>query len=206
MKNKAGVFGLSLLFLVTLSGILFSNQRPNLRIYGGISLPQEGQIKSGLSSGFGFSLPLTKSFLFQLDFGYWKCQVESRPGRLYEGELFFAPLLFSFHFIARISGILKPYVFIGSGYAFNHFKMGSYVSIPEVTIDQSIQNGFLIQGGAGMALSMAKRLDAFFELDYLYREGKGKTTFSDMNLGIFQEEFSLNLSSLGVKIGIKYLF
>lgn len=179
-------------------------QKSSVHVYAGMVIPGEESIKSGFHTAFGFSYPLAERIIFSFDFTYWKSNVEEDEGKLFNGTLSVTPFTVSLQYTLIKESDITPYVFFGTGFVFTNFKMEDYISIPEVTITQEINNGLSFHFGTGVNLKVTDSLALFTEILYLYRKAKGETTISDMNFGVNSEEFSLNLSSFLFQIGIKY--
>jgi hypothetical protein len=205
MKKKIIILGTILFFFLSLQG-LAQGQRSSFHANVGIAFPKEENIKSGFESGFGFSLPLSKKMSLAFDFGYWKSTVHEKLGKLFNGKLSINPFLFSLHYALAAEKFVVPYIFLGSSLIFTTFKIGKYISIPEITINQKVENGIGVHLGSGANVKLTMNLALFGEISYLYRKAKGKTIITDMNFGVSTKEFSINLGSLQVGLGMKYFF
>jgi len=182
------------------------DQKRSVHAQAGVALPQAENIRSGFVTGFGLSLPLGRGLALTFDFSYWKSTTENQPGKLMEGKLEITPFLISLEYFPLKRMGINPYFMVGGGFVFSSFKIGQYISIPEVTIRQKIASGPGALLGVGAAVSIVKNLFLFGEAKYLYRQAKGKTIITDMNRGTLTEEFSVDLGSFILHSGIKYYF
>ena len=206
MKPKKAAFILIIsLFLAGAENLAWA-QRFIVHANGGFSFPQEGNMKSGLESGFGFAYILNKKVAAFFDFGFWKSEVEEEPGKLLDGKLSVTPFLFSLQYYFYEKRDFNPYIFAGIGYIFYDFKLKDIITIPEITITQKVENGLGFQAGLGAQVKILDRLSIFGEALYLYHKAEGITTISDLNFGTTTEEFSLNTSTSLIRLGIRYIF
>lgn len=193
---------LCLLFL-TLSGFS-QEQKFNFWAGAGYSIPQSENINSGFESGFGLAIPLSRKISFSLDFSHWKSDVNEEAGKLMAGKLSVNPFLISLHISLFQRKAFTPFIFLGGGIIFTSFRLNEFISIPEITIKQKIENGIGLYGGTGGILNLSKNFSLFSEIGYIYRKATGITTTIDLNFGKTTKEFSLNLNSLFLRLGIKY--
>lgn len=177
---------------------------PNFHVCLGLASPTAKNIKNGFQSGFGFSLPLSNRTAVAFEFDYWKSGVTEEPQGFLDGDLSLTPLFISFCYFLSADKPFTPYVFLGTGYFFANFKVGSIVTIPEVTITQKVSNGLGLHLGAGSSVKLTRNLALFGEAAYLYRKGGAETVITDMNFGISREKFDVDLSSTAFRFGIKY--
>lgn len=204
MFQKTKYFTVVCAALLLTSPLIGENPRGSLHINGGFSMVLKENIDSGFKTGFGFSSPLLKNTWITLDFGYWKSNVHEVPGELYSGTLSMAPFQVSICYNLLETKQLTPYVFGGTGIIFAHLKIEDSITIPEVSIDQEVNDGISFHAGVGSLLRINKDISLFGEACFLYRKGEGITTITDMNTGESTENFPLNLNSLVFSIGIKY--
>jgi hypothetical protein len=201
-KTKYGIIILAVLFFS--SPLLAQNPQGSVHVNGGLSWFLKENIDSGFETGFGFSFPLFHKNSLVFNFGYWKSSVHKEADGLYSGTLSMAPFQASLYYhILEIKGFI-PYVFGGAGMIFTHFKMEDLVTIPEVSIDQKVNNGVSFHAGAGSHLKINKHLALYSEICFLYRKAEGTTTITDMNKGVSIEKFPLNLNSFALRFGIRY--
>lgn len=194
--------------LLILSLFLFLNQgmAQKLSVMGnvGFSLPKAKNFDSGLESGFGFVLSLHQKISLAFEFGYWKSQVDEETDRLFNGDLSVNPFFLSFHYSPFNKNKLTPYILLGACMIFNKFKIGDIITIPELTINQKIENGIGFQAGIGSTFKATNNYSVFVEAVYFFHKTTGITTFSDLNFGTTTEEFSLDLNSLILRVGLKF--
>lgn len=203
MKDKITIFAIVIFMLLSIQSFVWSEMF-SFHANGGLSLPKEKNINSGFETGFGFAFPINKKISISFNFGFWKSGVEAGAGKLMKGKLTVTPFLASIHYCLFEKKIFIPYFFVGAGYVFNSFKIGEYITIPEVKITQKIEAGPAFQAGLGSQILISRKLALFAEAFYLYRQAEGTTTISDMNFGLSSEKFTLNMSSFFIGLGIKY--
>lgn len=172
----------------------------------GVVSPAHNSIHSSLTAGLGIALPVKESISVSLDLGFWKSSVDTEPHKFYEGKMTLLPVLASFRYSFLPDKKINPYVFIGPGYVFAHFKMKDIITIPEVTIDQTIENGFCVHAGVGTIIRISESLGVNAGGFYFNRKSMGTTTISDLNLGKILEKFSVRLHALIFQVGIEYFF
>jgi hypothetical protein len=164
-----------------------------------------GQLKGAVQTDFGFSLNVTKKISLFLDFCYWKSPVDQQAQSvLLAGDVILTPLLGGIRFDPLPGGFFSPYLFGGIGYVVSTYRMGEIFSIPEVTIMQKLKSGIGFQGGAGVMFRISESIGLFVEGLFIGRNATGTTTVRDLNLGLSSEDFSLNLNTLTVRVGLKY--
>ncbi|MFW6123610.1 MAG: hypothetical protein ACOC5G_00140 [Acidobacteriota bacterium] len=204
MASKIKCYAVAFTVLLLISPLFAENPKLSLHINGGLCWMLKKNIDSGLKTGFGFSVPVVEKTTLTFDFGFWKSGVQEETGGLYDGTLTMAPFQASLYYTLFETRRFAPYVFGGTGIVFSHFKAEDIISIPEVSIDQKVNNGISLHAGAGSFLKINKRIAFYGEACFFYRKGEGSTTYTDMNFGKSTKNFSLDLSSLVFSIGIKY--
>jgi hypothetical protein len=204
MAQKVKCLVVAMTVVLLTSPLMAENSSGSLHINGGFCWMLKENIDSGLKTGFGFSVPLLKNTALILDFGYWKSSVHEEPDNFFDGTLSMAPFQASLYYILFETQRLAPYVFGGTGFIFSHFEIEDLITIPEVSIEQKVNNGISFQAGVGSFLRINNSISLYGEACFLYRKGEVTTTITDMNFGESKENFSLNLSSLVLSIGIKY--
>jgi len=187
-----------------LSPLMAQNPRNSVHLNGGYGCMLKENIDSGFKTGFGFSVPLLEKTALTFDFGFWKSGVQEETGGLFDGTLIMAPFQASLSYTLFETKRFAPYVFGGTGFIFSRFKMEDIVTIPEISIDQKVNNGVIFKAGAGSLLRLNKNIAFYGEACFFYRKAEGTTTITDINNGESKESFSLNLNSLVFSIGIKY--
>jgi len=201
-RTKYGIIILAVLFFS--SPLLAQNSQGSVHVNGGLSWVFKENIASGFETGFGFSVPLFNKTSLVFNFGYWKSSVNEEADGLYSGTLSMAPFQASLYYHILESKGFVPYVFGGAGMIFTHIDMEDLITIPEISINQKVNNGVSFHGGAGSLLKLNDHLALFGEVCFLYRKAEGTTTITDMNNGTSTEKFPLNLNSLVLRFGIKY--
>jgi outer membrane protein W len=157
-------------------------------------------------SGLLFNLKIGNNFMIEIDSGNWKSQVKEK-NNLYPGELSVTPILVSGIFIYPIKDSLYPYFSIGFGYYFNHFQISEeIITIPEIKINQDIEDSFGFQTGLGIDYIIASTLALNLDVKYCWISPKGETIITYIDDKVNQEIFNLNLNNLLYRICIKIYF
>lgn len=201
-KIKILTIALSLIFLCFQAPAYA--QSLSFHVHGGMALPQEGNIESGFETGFGFSYSIDKKISLTFDFSYWRSDVSKDHPDLYDGELSVTPFLVSLQYSLLEEAAVIPYIFAGTGFIFSNFEIGDIITIPEISINQKVENGISFYCGAGGRIKFTSNLALLTEITYLFRDATGETTITDMNFGVSKEGFSIDMSSLVLRVGIKY--
>jgi len=183
-------------------------EMPNLSFQAklGFMSPAKDYIHSSLTAGLGIIFPVKDNASISLDLGFWKSSVDTEPHKFYEGKMTLMPVLASLRYSLLHDKTINPYVFIGTGYVLAYFKMEDIITIPEITINQTIENGFCLQAGAGTVIRISESLGMTAEGFYFHRKTAGTTTISDLNFGMSSENFSVRLHAFIFQIGMKYFF
>jgi hypothetical protein len=176
----------------------------SVEIQAGAGIPTEDYLNTYVASGFGLTIHLKKKLSLSFDLGYWRSTAEEVPDKFHDGHLKAFPLLASLQFFLSRQNRGNPYLFLGGGYIFCSFEMENIITIPEITIDQSVKNGPCLEGGLGIDVPLSRTLGVFAEAFYFYRKTSGITTITDLNFGKSTREFPLNLQAWIFQIGIKY--
>ncbi len=190
-----------------LGGPVFAQSRkPCLFAQGGGAFHEENNLRPGLETGFGFSYPLGKRFSLCLEFVYWKSESREFRTKLYNGVLTLSPVLLSLQYDFLRNTFFFPYAFVGGGYLFTRFKIGSYVSIPEVKIDQRVEEGPAFYTGLGARIALSETWSFMSEAAYIVRNAPGETIINDMNLGVTREKIWVNIHVVFLKFGLRFYF
>jgi len=189
---------------IILLAFMLSTADSAVEVQAGIGIPSEDCLHTHVVSGFGITFPLKQRLFLSLDLGYWKSTVEEVPNKFYDGHLKAFPLLASLQFFLSRQKRVNPYAFLGAGYIFCSFEMEEIITIPEITIDQSVKNGLCFKAGLGIDVAISQSIRIFTEATYFHRKTMGITTISDLNFGTSTEEFPVKLHSWIFQIGIKY--
>lgn len=196
---------LSFICVCLLSYLCFSqSERPALQLNGGLIIPKEENLQSGLESSFGLALPLGKNISLAVEFAYAKSSTKEEGNKLHNGTLTLTPFLIAVQYEFCQEKSFSPYFSLGAGYIFSSFKIGSYISIPEIRINQKVKSGIGCQFGGGVRFKLTKALSLLCEADYFIRRASAETIISDMNFGVSFKYFSIDLNALLLKLGLKY--
>lgn len=206
MKEKIKVS--ILLWVFFTAGVQgFSQQRKTSFHAGGlVAFSGQENIHPKPGSSFGFTISVIKNFSLSVDFFYWRNDVDEVIGGLYKGQLNLTPIMLSVQYNILKGNVFSPYVFLGTEYVFSSFKMGEYNFIPEISIKQDIKNGIGVHAGIGGLINIKEPLSLFAEALYLFRKSTIETTITDLDLGTRTEFSPLDLSSMILRIGIKYSY
>ena len=175
-----------------------------LHLHGGGVYPSEANLNNTFSTGFGFSFYLLKNLPFTFDFIGWKSDVDERIGHLHDGKLTSTLFLLSGQYIFFPEKRISPFLFVGSGIMFNNFEIGTYYSIPEITLSQKVEGGPVLNLGAGALLKISDNFSLFLDLFYLIKSSSARTVVTDMNFGSETSTFSINLNTAVVRFGLRY--
>ncbi len=181
-------------------------QKFSVQANGGVIFPKEGNIDAAFAFGFGLSYSIFQKIKVSIDLGYQKSDVKEAAEKLYGGRLIATPFLVSIHHEVLKTRKFAPYIFIGYGYILYDFWLGDIITIPEITVVQKVENGPAWFGGLGGQIRVWKRTSVYAETVYLYSKPDGKTIISDMNFGVSREEFSIDMRSIIIRLGIRYHF
>ena len=182
-----------------------ANARLSLEINTGARFPTEDYLQIHIVSGFGIALPLKQRLFLSLNLGYWNGTVEDNPDKFYDGRLKSFPFLVSLRYFFVRQKRVNPYVLLGAGYVINSFDMKDIITIPEITIEQSIKNRPCFQVGIGIDAPLSRSFGLFTEVAYFHSKSTGITKISDLNFGISIEEFPVKLQSWTFQIGIRFV-
>jgi outer membrane protein W len=200
--KKIAQFGLLILCLL-LASIPSYSQRSSFFFNLDFFSPVENNINTGYGSGLGATFRVNRNVVFSLEFKYGRYSVEKVEGGFLKGSLTTTPILGSLQYHFMPDSAFSPYVFGGLGIAFSSFRPDERESIPEANITkQDVKDGIGFQGGLGANIRITERLRVYLEGYYLYRKTDVETSF----LTGGSETFKVNLSHLGILIGLKYYF
>lgn len=182
-----------------------TNAKLSLDIQTGARFPTEDYLKTHVVLGFGIAFPLKQRLYISLDLGYWNGPVEDNPDKFYDGRFKSFPFLVSLQYFFVRQKRVNPYVLLGAGYVINSFDMKDIITIPEITIEQSIKNRPCFQVGIGIDAPLSRSFGLFTEAAYFYNRSTGITKISDLNFGTSIEEYPVKLQSWTFQIGIRYV-
>jgi len=201
-RSFALIFAIGLLI-----GTAFGqSRRPSVFAQGGGAFHEENNLRPGVETGFGFSYPLGKRFSLSLEYLRWQSESKEFRTKLYNGNLILSPVLLSLQFYFHRNTFFFPYGFLGGGYLFSRFKIGRYISIPEVKIDQHVDGGPAFYLGLGARIAFSETWSFLSEVDYLIRNASGETIISDMNKGVTREKIWVNIHVVFLKFGVRFYF
>jgi hypothetical protein len=200
--NKIAVIFLFLLSLSLLANA--QSQKLTLRLHAGWSSPHEQSIEATYETGFGLELALQKNITLSFDYGFWKSSTREETGGLFDGKLSVTPFLITVTYSFYMDRSFSPYIRFGGGVIFASFEIGDIITIPEVTITQKVNNGIGAYAGLGGIFNLTDYISIFGEGGYLYRKATATTIINDLNLGVSEDSFSLNLSSVLFVLGLKF--
>jgi hypothetical protein len=206
MARTTRAFVLILAFGLLAGSVFGQSRKPSLFAQGGGAFHEENNLRPGVETGFGFSYPLGKRFYLSLEYLYWKSESKEFRTKLYNGTLTLSPVLLSLHFDFLPNTFFFPYAFVGGGYLFSRFKIGSYVSIPEVKIAQRLDEGPAFYFGLGARIAISETWSFSSEVAYLIRSASGETIISDMNKGFSKEKIWVNINVVFLKFGLRFYF
>jgi opacity protein-like surface antigen len=188
------------------SGIAPAATRASVLVHAGFGFPEENNLRGGLESGFGVILPIGPRFNVAVEYTFWKVTSKQSFGKLYNGTLTLAPIQASLQYEFYRNMYFTAYGLGGVAYIVSRFRIGSYVSIPEVRIDQSVESGWALFGGLGANLDLSRSVVFYFEASYLRRSLPGTTVSHDQNLGDSSSSITANLRHVFLKAGLKLSF
>lgn len=172
----------------------------------GGAFQEENNLRPGVETGFGFSYPLGKRFALSLEYLYWKSESKEFKTKLYNGTLTLSPILISLQVDFLRNTFFFPYAFVGGGYLFTRFRIGKYISIPEIKIDQHVDAGPAFYFGLGARIAFSDSWSFVSEAAYLMRNAPGQTIISDMNKGVSSEDIWVNIHVVFLKFGLRFYF
>jgi outer membrane protein len=184
-------------------------QRGRFGIHGGVGyvFPEEEVIGGGLVSSVGFDLKLRQGWRLSFDFALSRHHIDYDPQGLKEGTLTLTPFwcVLQYHFFPQ--GRFSPYLLAGVGYVFSRFQLQQLITIPEVSISQKLADGWGWLGGIGAEIKVSREKLSFFgEAVFMSRQTTGTTTINDLNFGVREETFRVNLDSWQIHLGLRYFY
>ena len=183
-----------------------SETRIALMAHTGFGFPEENNLRGGFAAGFGFILPLAPRVSLAAEFLEWKDTSKQSFGKLLNGTLTLAPILASLQYEFAVTRYFTAYVLAGGAYIIPRFRIGSYVAVPEVKIEQHVESGLAFFGGLGVNLPLGPNLVFYAEASYLRRSLPATTVVYDLNLGDSESHITANLRHVFLKFGAKLFF
>jgi len=205
MRTIKSIISVVVLLHIVGAGFVWG-QKFSVRASGGVIFPKEGNVDAAFAFGFGISYSIIQNIWISLDLGYWKNDVTEGTEKLHQGRLIATPFLVSIHYEMLKTKKFAPYLSIGYGYILYDFWLGDIITIPEITVTQNVENGPAWFGGLGGQIRVWERTSVYAETVYLYSKPDGKTIILDMNFGVSREEFSVDMRSIIIRLGIRYHF
>jgi hypothetical protein len=180
--------------------------RPVILAHAGFGFPEENNLRGGLESGFGVVLPLVFRLALAVEYIAWKDTAKQSFGKLYNGTLTLAPLQASLQYQFYQNRYFTAYGLTGAAYIVSSFRIGPYVSVPEVKIEQRVDSGWAFFAGLGADLALSTNLGFYFEASYMRGSLPATTIYHDMNLGDSESRITSNLRHVFLKMGLKLSF
>lgn len=183
---------------------LAQSQRLSVLAQVGGAFHEENNLRPGVETGFGASYPLETRFSVSLEYLHWTSTSKEFRNKLYDGTLTLSPILLSVQYNFHRNEFFFPYAFLGGGYMFTRFKIGKYISIPEIRIDQRVDGGPAFYFGLGARIAFSESWSFVAEAAYLMRNATGETIISDMNRGVSKVKLWVNLHVVFLKFGLRF--
>ena len=177
-----------------------------VQFQGGYAFPEENKHRGGPQTGFGIFLPAGGRMSLSFEFMRWAVRSLGSPGKLYAGRIEVSPIAASLRVEFLRNQFFFPYGFAGAAYVFSRFEIGPASAVPQVRIDQKIENGWAPYLGLGARLALSRTLSFTSEVAYLARTAAAQTVITDANLGIGTEDITANLRTVFMKLGFQARF
>jgi len=201
LRFAAGTVGL------LLAGAAFAQTpRVTLAFQGGGAGHEENNLHVGLASGIGISAPLTRRLSATAEIDHWSTESRNSFGKLHQGRLAVTPLLLGLRYEFRGDGYFVPYVAAGAGFIGTRFRIGPLITLPGVTIEQTVRSGAAGFIGGGASWRLSPFWEFFSEIDYLLRTAPGRTIVRDTNRDVSSTSLWVNLHIVYWKFGLRILF
>lgn len=161
------------------------------------------------AAGLGATFPVTRNFLFFLNFSRWRFDVSPRDPRLLAGQLTLSPLNSGIYFVLLPRSFVSPVLSIGAGYFFAQYRPAKegWVAIPEIIrLSKKVEGNFSWELGAGISVRLSRRLNLWFQAERYRSVLKIETTVVDLNFGTIRTRenfrFSPTLYRLGFQLNL----
>ncbi len=174
--------------------------------HGGYAFQEENNLRGKFESGFGFAYPLGRGFALAVEFCTWTALSKESHGKLFNGTVTISPIILALQFEFFRNRYFFPYAIIGGAFVFSRFRIESYLSVPEVQIDQAIDDGLSPYLGLGARIALSNTLSFLSEAAYLPRTAPAQTIYRDMNRGVSSVAIVANLRTVLLKFGLKLSF
>ncbi len=203
-RGRGGLITSFCLCLITSAAA--SDVRLGISPYGGAAIPTENYMQRRFLVGLRFHIIFEGKFDLALDGSYWRSQVEENQTDLMAGKLNLFPLFVSVTFSPLKGRLVSPYFLAGQGFVFSRFFQGPYGSFPEETISQKVKNGIGYVLGLGADIRNESPIFVFTEILYLWRRAEGETTYYYLGSVYLIRHFTVDLDSVMLRIGLRYIF
>jgi predicted porin len=180
--------------------------RPAILAHAGFGFPEENNLRGGWETGFGLLLPIARHLALAVEYAEWKDTSKQSFGKLYNGTLTLAPIQASLQLEFYQNMYFTAYALGGAAYIVSRFRIGSYPSVPDVTIEQRVDNGIALFGGLGANLALSKKVAFYFEASYMRRSLPAQTIVHDVAQGDSETPLTANLRHVFLRMGLKFLF
>ena len=206
MGRFAGIIWLASVFLLIPTAAAGQPRTMVIHGHAGPAFQEAAYLRGGLETGFGFAYPFAGRFWISIEFSRWKAEAKAAPHILHEGTITVSPIIACLQYEFLDNRFFVPYAFVGGAFVFANFKIGPILSIPEVKINQTIENGPAYYLGLGARIPLARAVSFCSEVSYLVRSAAGKMIIKDMNFGVSEEAIDVNLETVFIKFGLKLFF
>jgi hypothetical protein len=198
-----------LAFLIGIpAGIQAQHLSPTVFVQAGVRMAFQRDVKTGLGSGFGFSIALSRKTRLGLNLSYGRHPVAegNEPRTLYYKNYTAAPFLIYVQQELIGGRTFSTYASLGAGVQFSGLQNLSLVVIPENTVVQSIASGFVMRAAGGVTLAVLSGFRLYAEGAYLSGRATGKTQTFFLRRLIQEKKFRFDLEAVEVCLGIQYYF
>jgi len=202
-KKTAALLGLAAVALCAPAQAMGQMKSVIVHGHAGYAFPEEGNLRPGFETGFGVAVPFLRQFWLSVEYSHWASASKTARGLLYGGTVSVSPVIACLQYEFLDNRFFVPYGFAGAAFVFARFAIGPLITIPEVKIDQTIENGPSLYFGLGARLAFSRTASFFSEVSYLHRTAPGTTLIDDMNLGLTEKPIVVNLRTVFIKFGLK---
>ncbi len=184
-----------------------------------------GEIEDDVAFGVNLTYIIIPNLSVELDWNYFKADVEDGDADIEVGELTTMPLMLIGQFRILTEGRVIPYVGAGVAYLFNEFdNSGEYEEVVEEVVEELLEEefgvpfdidadadidvddswGFLLNAGVDFFLTDTLALN--LDTKYLFSEASAEEEVEVEGVSIYDEIDDVDLSSFIIGAGIKYYF
>jgi len=171
--------------------------------HAGYGFQEEGNLRPGFETGFGFAYPFAERFWISVEFSRWTTVSKTAAGLLYDGTVAVAPIIACLQAEFLDNRFFVPYAFAGAAFVFARFEIGPIITIPEIRIDQTVEDGPALYFGVGSRIPFSRTVSFSSEVSYLHRTAGGETLIQDMNRGLSRTPLVVNLRTVHIKFGLR---